>query len=1015
MTNTINKLLLASLVAKAPGTNGGGHDALVRELESGNTSTQKKAAKQLLNMAIQAKEDGNFKFAVEIFGTVLGKHDNIVGDKKLLAKSYLFYAESISWSGGDAKLALEYYNKALDMVRYIPAWHRAELYAERGMALVRVGDIEAKAGNTDNARTYYNDAVNSLQTALKKLNPADPYDRKQRKQQINFNIGWIFQYKLNNPVAAKEYYEAALKDVEKYGAMPHVNVGKIYLGLGQIYDFTENKQDAAIEYYQKAINTGALDAAEVAEVYTRMGEIYAVRTLKKPPGAERDTELENINNKYFLRAASNPKARIWTARIYTIVSGADKTKLQRAEKFITDNLSSFAKEDIAEARLMRGEVRMRLQMLNPDASSWDFSAAIEDVNYVINNAKDDGLKARAHLLLAKMELARGNISAARDSIEKAIALKDRVDVSIRNEIDLTNKMIQGVAEFQLAESYRYGDNQDHARALEHYKKAIELLKPISGNEDVKVYLAKSYFGLAELLRYGEGVKDHDASLKYYKLAIALTEKSKNPTILAIAALSYIGMGKIYLERGEFDNALQAYNKAESILNSIKSISPSFGQINVLEVEIFSGLAQLHNIDWDGHKRNPSLARRYQNQASEALKRIPKKERPGHISREIKTATISSGYSPIVFETSYIRIDSEQIVDKKKTEQSREGVSVTVKLPVTDNVTIGGKLEHYYRFDSEVTTDYSNRVETAWDTDGNATAWRDEKLNDLPVLETNSIIRYRIDASYYRNMGDWSFWVVPGIEGNDINYTITRYNWENYYYDFYNYVPETEDRTLRSATFDLRAHFDSREFAPGGWGIQPHFEAYGAVNYRSESNGFEALNRDYMEYLESNPDVPDRKTKMDDIEQLLENDPLVSYYVQPGIKLVAPWRLAGGETSMNLKARYGRDPIGDSLYGFWPVSDYMETDKLSGNITLNQELLWNGVQFGIMGIYNHDWPMSEDYEDGFYYGGEASVRFNKYEIMGLVPELFFSYYTSESEDYTSDSTYGGIRLRLPSNE
>jgi|GEM_PF-3565165 len=997
-------------------------------LETGSTYQRRRAARRILEEAIRAKKKGNpgdLEIALYRFQLVMGKHEDLIWNKVFLTEAYLHYAECISWTNGlykdkpeellaRSEVALEYFKKTEDAFRdlrirgiksLVETNLDAELYSEYATLYVQMADAHETLGSAERAEECYREAVRLFGQSLDVLD--NPYDIRQRRQQINYNMGWIIQYKLDDPDGARSHYTSAVSDIEQYGAMPYINVGEIHLGLGEIFDFVDLNRTAALEQYELALRSGTLDDEKKANCLMRIGEIHAVRALERPDGPERNRELERINRMYFIPAGEySPGARLWTARIFVITAGEDRAKLERAASYITANMPAFDPEDVAEARLLRGETLLRLEMMKP-YSEWDFSSVIPDLRFVIDSSGDRGLEARAYLMLAKISLARTDLLEAQRLVAEAKARAEDTEPWAREDINLTSTLIDGAIEFEAAEGFRYGAGENHELAVEHYRNAIRILEGIADDSGARVYLAKAYFGLAEMLRYGDGVQNIEESVEYYTRAIELTGHSTNPDTMAVAVLALVGLGKAHIVREDLPAAFSAYSEAESILNKLKAASPRHERINVLEAEVCAGLAGLHNMRFEGHDRNFTLSREYRRRADEAYRAIPRENRPGGLRNDIDSAARRDAYSPLMLDVSHTVVEGEQTIDdatsgeRIDTHQKREIYRIEGRAPIyTSNnsrVTIGGFFETgsfetdpvtatYERFDFDEFGDpFEDPAETA----------------DIGLMETESIQRMGVNLTYSRDFGRLSTWATAGLEHTAIDYTVNNPTWSNYQGDFSNYDLNQEERTFTSSTVSLRGNLTWHD-EWNGWRIEPSLDLYCAMMTRSESNGFEALNLNYLDYLNSNPDIAGRGREINRIEEMLENDTITDYQIQPGLRLTAPWRIMGGETVMQAKLGYGTNIIGNSMNGWWPLNDAMQAERLSTNLMIRQDLMYRGTQLTLTGIYNNDRSRGE-VGDGEYWVGEAKLGFNTVNIFGASPYLYYRYSQSSSDENYSDTT------------
>lgn len=236
------------------------------------------------------------------------------------------------------------------------------------------------------------------------------------------------------------------------------------------------------------------------------------------------------------------------------VASETNTKSERYKEAVRKNpdslvqvlraeLSSDNKLLEAETHNLLGQCFERLNLSDSAVRHFHLSDSI----YSLSAPKsDDQIRNLADL--ANHYYQKGELRISGATYDEALALcSPKTDYEIH-------------ADVLLGAGWLFREQGQHARALEHYFKAIEIA---STNKD-EVLLARSYSVIAIVY----AVKNEfSTALDYYHKALELRKKQKNYG--AIASL-YNNIGLLYADKEDYKKATHYYEKALSINDSIQN-------------------------------------------------------------------------------------------------------------------------------------------------------------------------------------------------------------------------------------------------------------------------------------------------------------------------------------------------------------------------------------------------------------------------------------------------------------
>ncbi|CAF2901279.1 unnamed protein product [Rotaria sp. Silwood2] len=210
----------------------------------------------------------------------------------------------------------------------------------------------------------------------------------------------------------------------------------------------------------------------------------------------------------------------------------------------------------------------------------NFFLALDYANKALECSNiSNGRLIKLHTMLGQLHLKNGSLHKALDYL--------RIAEQVLSEELITNKNYQNFDTVYLALGGAYQRLADIPKALEYYKKCLELAEQ---------YLPKYHFDKAAILkRIGvcyEDKRDHATALMYHKktLEIQLHCLKHNHQHLAC---SYNDIGLCYFYKNDPVSALYYYQKAEEIYSSNSSCDPTmvgtlYGNMGLFCIQI------LHN-------------------------------------------------------------------------------------------------------------------------------------------------------------------------------------------------------------------------------------------------------------------------------------------------------------------------------------------------------------------------------------------------------------------------------------
>jgi tetratricopeptide (TPR) repeat protein len=323
---------------------------------------------------------------------------------------------------------------------------------------------------------------------------------------------------------ADELYSQALE-----AATTNNERARALAGLGQIA-FERGEPRRAVQSLEQALTLSRADAAEQPSLADTLGRAYAMLDDLEPAIRLFRQSLERANQ----RKNSPEAVRFGVLLANTYI---DKGEFEEAEDVlrVTVEKAENARDPVFRARIYWSLSRLHTLQGETSTAARYARKALE----LLELTEHTTYAARAHQLLAHVELDRGNAGEALDVLDRGLPLVqesgNRVDEALfqleraralvqLNRGDEATQLAQGsaslLADASPGDAGRahavvaevYENLGDRARAIETYEHAAELLS-VSPNR----YLLEVYAKLADLLE-AEGRKDD--ALEALKKAVA---------------------------------------------------------------------------------------------------------------------------------------------------------------------------------------------------------------------------------------------------------------------------------------------------------------------------------------------------------------------------------------------------------------------------------------------------------------------------------------------------------------
>lgn len=372
-----------------------------------------------------------------------------------------------------------------------------------------LGDYYERLRDYDSARIFYK---RSLEVAIK---------NKLNKQVFDAYFGLSYLYRKKGDNNQEKLY---LDSAKKYSIdnSYKIGLGKSYRRIGSYYS-RNNEPDSSIKYFLKSIST-----------------------------------FEKINYNIGLASALNNYAIFF----------AQSSKLDSAEKYfkksttIRENLQ-VSRDELESLGITNRDLRNsladnynNLALLNYFKSRYDefvkYSLKALDIYETTNN--QSGM-ADIYLNIANVQMNNlKQYDKAINNLKNAIKINKKEN----NESNLSNNYLL------LGSCYRLSDSLD--KAIDYYKKALEIAEIINKDRDNSSQIAKIYMNLG--ISYKKNKKYNKAEINYKK-ALYLFRLNENKNDSELSAI-YNNLADLYKDTRKFNKSIEYLELSKKIAVRKKS-------------------------------------------------------------------------------------------------------------------------------------------------------------------------------------------------------------------------------------------------------------------------------------------------------------------------------------------------------------------------------------------------------------------------------------------------------------
>ena len=301
-------------------------------------------------------------------------------------------------------------------------------------------------------------------------------------------------------------------------------------GLGQIaYERGEPRR--TIELLEQAVRVSGVEISEQPALADTLGRAYAVVD---------DLEPAMRIFRHSLSAAEDRKDTIESIRFGVLLANAyiDSNDLKAAEALLdkTITLAPNASDPIFRARILWSQSRLYAMREDATTAARYARKALE----LLELTEHTQYAARAHHLLAHVELDRGNAAEALDLIDRGLPL---IEAS-------GNRAELALFHLERARALVDLDRKDEAAALA--AESAELLTEVAPHD-----AGRGYALIAEIL---ESVGDTSGARQRYEQALELLEHGPHRYTLDV----YRRLAELHEAEGRSDEALTVLKKAMAI-------------------------------------------------------------------------------------------------------------------------------------------------------------------------------------------------------------------------------------------------------------------------------------------------------------------------------------------------------------------------------------------------------------------------------------------------------------------
>lgn len=332
---------------------------------------------------------------------------------------------------------------------------------------------------------------------------------------------------------AEKLYRAALEAAETTAIR-----ARALAGLGQIA-FDRGEPREAIERLEEALRVGHLDAASQPQLADTLGRAYSL-VGDHAPAIRLFREA--------LREAESRKDAVEATRFGVLLANAyiDAGELGQAEKLLEETVEQAPNSTdlIFRARVYWSQSRLYALREDPTTAARYARKALE----LLELTEHTQYAARAHHLLAHVELDRGNAAEALGLLERGLPL---IEAS-------GNKVETALFQLEKARSLVQLGRRDEAEALAWESTAI--LKESSSNDAGR--------GLALTAEIYESLGDTERAQSFYEQAIAVLESDSDRYLVEV----YRQLAALHESEGRSEEALAVLKQAMAVQSPAAPVS-----------------------------------------------------------------------------------------------------------------------------------------------------------------------------------------------------------------------------------------------------------------------------------------------------------------------------------------------------------------------------------------------------------------------------------------------------------
>jgi tetratricopeptide (TPR) repeat protein len=331
--------------------------------------------------------------------------------------------------------------------------------------------------------------------------------------------------RFNELDSAEELYRKALEN-----ATTNTERARSLAGLGQIA-FERGDPRRAVQQLEQALAVSGVDAADQPSLADTLGRSYAMLDDLEPAIRLFRQSLERAN-----RRKNSPEA----VRFGVLLANAyiDNNEFDQAREVLehTVDKAENARDPIFRARIYWSLSRLHTLQGEPAEAARYARKALE----LLELTEHTTYAARAHQLLAHVELDRGNADEALDLLDRGLPLI----------VESANRVDEALFHLERARALAQLGRAEEARSLA--QRSAQMLEDASPGD-----AGRGYAIVAEIY---EALGDRTRAIETYERAAELLQISPSRYVLEV----YAKMADLLEEEGRKDEALGVLKKAVAV-------------------------------------------------------------------------------------------------------------------------------------------------------------------------------------------------------------------------------------------------------------------------------------------------------------------------------------------------------------------------------------------------------------------------------------------------------------------